>query len=194
MNSWFLVKVKYTKQLEEGTFKRVTEPYLVAAMTFTDAEARIYSEMGTSIRGEFTVTNIARANFVDIFYYEDAQTWYKCKIVTETVADDGDKAKKASQNFMISANSVKEAYDNLKESLSTAMFDFEITNISASPILDIFPFNDDELAAYEAEQAQRLLEEEKNGVEVKNSNQVYSAFNEEEDEVSTVEDSVTEEE
>ncbi len=42
MNSWFTVKVKYTKQLENGTFKRVSEPYLLAAMTFTDAEARIY--------------------------------------------------------------------------------------------------------------------------------------------------------
>ena len=29
MNNWFTVKVKYTKQLENGTFKRVSEPYLL---------------------------------------------------------------------------------------------------------------------------------------------------------------------
>jgi hypothetical protein len=46
MNSWFTVKVKYTRQLENGTFKRVSEPYLLAAMSFTDAEARIYEELG----------------------------------------------------------------------------------------------------------------------------------------------------
>ena len=38
MNNWFTVKVKYTKQLDDGQFKRVTEPYLLAAMTFTDAD------------------------------------------------------------------------------------------------------------------------------------------------------------
>ena len=47
MNSWFKVKVKYTKQLESGSFKRVSEPYLLSATTFTDAEARIYEELGT---------------------------------------------------------------------------------------------------------------------------------------------------
>lgn len=185
MNNWFLVKVKYTKQLEEGTFKRVTEPYLLAAMTFTDAEARIYEEMGSSIRGEFTVTNIARANFHDIFYYEDAEMWYKCKITTETVADDGNKAKKATQNFLIAASTVKEAYDRLKESLSTAMFDFEITNISSSPIVDIFPFGEEEMAVFEAEQ-KAMEETYDDGENVTNSNNVYSAFGDDED--STVED------
>jgi hypothetical protein len=62
MNSWFTVKVKYTKQLENGTFKRVSEPYLLAAMTFTDAEARIYEELGSSIRGEFQVTGTIFSN------------------------------------------------------------------------------------------------------------------------------------
>lgn len=45
--NWFTVKVRYTKQLENGTFKRVLEVYLLPAETFTDAEARIYEEMGT---------------------------------------------------------------------------------------------------------------------------------------------------
>ncbi len=58
--SWFEVKVKYTKQLENGSFKRVTEPYLLAAITFTDAESRIYEELGNIIRGEFHVTSINR--------------------------------------------------------------------------------------------------------------------------------------
>ena len=60
MNSWFTVKVKYTRQLENGTFKRVSEPYLLAAMSFTDAEARIYEELGSRIRGEFNVVGISR--------------------------------------------------------------------------------------------------------------------------------------
>jgi hypothetical protein len=146
MNSWFTVKVKYTKQLEDGTFKRVSEPYLVAAMTFTDAEARIYEELGSLIRGEFLVTGISRTDVHDIFHYEDADVWYKCKISFESQADGGEegaKAKKVSQNFLVSAHSVKDAFERLKESLGGLMIDFVIPAITVSPIIDIFPFGDE---------------------------------------------------
>lgn len=145
MNSWFTVKVKYTKQLEDGTFKRVSEPYLVAAMTFTDAEARIYEELGALIRGEFVVNGINRTDVHDIFHYEDSDVWYRCKINFESGdgGEEGKKAKKVSQNFLISAHSVKDAYERLKESLGGMMIDFIIPTISVSPIVDIFPFGDE---------------------------------------------------
>lgn len=146
MNSWFTVKVKYTKQLEDGTFKRVSEPYLVAAMTFTDAEARIYEELGSLIRGEFVVTGITRTDFHDIFHYEDADVWYKCKITYEAGGDGGEegaKAKKVSQNFIVTAHSVKDAYERLKESLGGMMIDYVIPSITISPIVDVFPFGDE---------------------------------------------------
>lgn len=143
MNNWFTVKVKYTKQLENGAFKRVSEPYLLAAMTFTDAEARIYEELGAIIRGEFSVTNIARTDFHDIFHYEDSDTWYKCKITYEGATEDSEKPKKVSQNFLITAHSVKEAYERMQESLSTLMVDFIIPSIIVSPIVDIFPYNEE---------------------------------------------------
>lgn len=143
MNNWFTVKVKYTKQLENGAFKRVSEPYLLAAMTFTDAEARIYEELGAIIRGEFSVTNIARTDYHDIFQYEDSDTWYKCKISFESVTEDSDKAKKVSQNFLVGAHSVKEAFERMHESLSTMLVDFLIPSIIVSPIVDIFPYTEE---------------------------------------------------
>lgn len=151
MNTWFTVKVKYTKQLDDGTFKRVSEPYLLAAMTFTDAEARIYEELGSIIRGEFTVTNIARTEYHDIFYYEDADLWYKCKITYQSEGDGLDvesdlnpkKVKKISQNFLVTATSVKEAFERIQESLSTLMVDYQIPSIILTPIVDIFPFTED---------------------------------------------------
>lgn len=143
MNNWFTVKVKYTKQLDNGTFKRVSEPYLLAAMTFTDAEARIYEELGSIIRGEFVVTGIARTDYHDIFHYEDSDTWYKCKISYEGSADDSEKAKKVTQNFLITAGSVKEAYERMRESLSTLMVDFVIPSITITPIVDIFPYSEE---------------------------------------------------
>jgi len=142
MNSWFTVKVKYTKQLENGTFKRVSEPYLLAAMTFTDAEARIYEELGSVIRGEFNVVGITRTELHDIFAYDDADVWYKVKVTYEAEGDEEEKKKKISQNFLVSAHSVKDAYDRIKESLSTLLVDFQIPSISVSPIVEIFPFHE----------------------------------------------------
>lgn len=144
MNSWFTVKVKYTRQLENGTFKRVSEPYLLAAMSFTDAEARIYEELGSRIRGEFNVVGISRTELHDIFAYDDADTWYKCKITYEKLDEDGEKNKKISQQFLVSAHSVKDAFDRLQESLESYIVGYEIPSIIVSPIVEIFPFVSDE--------------------------------------------------
>lgn len=171
MNNWFTVKVKYTKQLENGAFKRVSEPYLLAAMTFTDAEARIYEELGSIIRGEFTVTNIARTDFHDIFQYEDSDTWYKCKISFEGATEDSDKPKKVSQNFLVGAHSVKEAYDRMHESLSTMLVDFLIPSITVSPIVDIFPYVED----LDREIARRPMTELEEEPIIQTGKRVYSA-------------------
>ncbi len=186
MNNWFTVKVKYTKQLENGSFKRVTEPYLLAAMTFTDAEARIYEELGAIIRGEFNVVGITRTEIHDIFFYEDADVWYKIKLSYESMDADSEKAKKVSQNFLVTAHSVKEAYDRIKESLSTLMVDFEIPMISVSPIVEIFPYQeqlDKELSRKPIEEAQSFEKPSTKGV-------VYSASGSDEEEEEELENEI----
>jgi hypothetical protein len=141
MISWFTVKLKYTKQLDNGTLKRVTEPYLVAAMTFTDAEARIYEEMGNAIRGEFTVSGISRTEVHDIFSVDGSNVWFKCKVSYESADDDGGKAKKINQYFLTEGTSVKDACENLIENISDLMVDYKIISVAESPILEIFPPN-----------------------------------------------------
>ena len=145
MNSWFTVKVKYTKQLENGTFKRVSEHYLLAAMTFTDAEARIYEELGSSIRGEFQVMGITRTDLHDIFQYDDAEQWFKCKVTYDRIDEDGEKAKTISQNVLVTAANVKESYERMEESLATLMIDFNVVSITASPIVEIFPYREEDV-------------------------------------------------
>ena len=200
MNNWFTVKVKYTKQLDNGALKRVSEPYLLAAMTFTDAEARIYEELGAVIRGEFVVTGIARTEIHDIFAYDDADVWYKAKVKYENFDADSEKAKKVTQNFLVSAHSIKEAFERLQESLQGLMVDFEIPSIIVSPIVEIFPFQenlDREISRRPMEEVQEEEEEEFSG-----SGAVFSApgsdIDDEEEELeegdSKIEDDFEEEE
>ena len=178
MNSWFTVKVKYTKQLENGTFKRVSEPYLLAAMTFTDAEARIYEELGSSIRGEFQVTGIARTDLHDIFQYDDAEQWFKCKVTYDRIDEDGEKAKTISQNFLVSAAHVKEAYERIEESLATLMIDFNVVSITASPIVEIFPYREEDVQSPAAKKLP-IIEDEPMHTPIR---QVFSASGSDSDE------------
>lgn len=142
MNNFMMCKVKYTKQLSNGSFKRVSEPYLFAAMSFSDAEARVYEELGSSIRGEFNVISITRQEIHDIFGYDDSSVWYKAKVSYENYDADSERAKKVSQNFLVSAESVKQASERIKESLKGLMVDFEITGVVKSPIVEIFPYTE----------------------------------------------------
>ncbi len=130
-------------------------------MSFTDAEARIYEELGSRIRGEFNVVGISRTELHDIFVYDDADTWYKCKITYEKMDEDGEKNKKISQQFLVSAHSVKDAFDRMQESLGAYMIDFEIPSITVSPIVEIFPFNDEG----EAKPESRIIEKAASKVE-----------------------------
>jgi hypothetical protein len=157
MNRSFLVVVKYTKQLENGTFKRVAEPYLLFAYSFTDAEARIYEELGPIIKGEFIVDSIKRFTLQDIFLFEDSETWYKLKISYKSEADGAEKPKKITQVYLLTAHSTKDAFDRLKESLSGLMVDFEIVRVEKTNIVEVFPFAENETTE---ERVERVINDE----------------------------------
>ena len=80
MHSWFECKVSFEKVLENGMQKKVTEPYLVDALSFTEAEARIIEEIRPFISGEFTVTDIKRARLSELFFNENGDRFYKIKV------------------------------------------------------------------------------------------------------------------
>lgn len=143
-NSWFEVKAKYTKQLDDGRLKRVTEPYLVDAISFTDAEARIYEEVGESVKGEFIVVSIARKEFSDIFAYEDSDVWYQAKAKFETLDADSGKSKSVGHNYLVSASNVEQANERIKDALKDYVVSSEITSVSLSKIVEVLPYTSKE--------------------------------------------------
>lgn len=174
MNNWYTVKVKFTKEFQDGTLKRVTEPYLVSSLSFTEAEARIYQEVGEFVRGEFLVTSIAKTDFADIFHYDDAETWYKCK-VSYTTEDDSGKEKKVNNQFLVSAHNAKQAYERIEESLKGLMVSYEIPMITLTPIVEIYPYSAQEME--EVDKAINAKAAPKMEEEIINSPQINVAFN-----------------
>ena len=75
LHTWFECKIRYDKTLDTGMQKKVTEPYLVDAMSFTEAEARIIKEITPFIQGAFEVANIKKAKINDMFFAENGVKW-----------------------------------------------------------------------------------------------------------------------
>lgn len=139
MSQWFETKVKYDKtMLDTGAIKSVTEPYLVDALSFTEAEARITKEMEPFVSGELTVTAVRKVRFEDVLYHEGGDRWYKVKINMITI-DEKTGAEKRSASFsLVQASEFKLALDYFLEAMKSALFDFEIVNITEMAYIDVF--------------------------------------------------------
>lgn len=139
MSQWFETKVKYDKtMLDTGAIKSVTEPYLVDALSFTEAEARITKEMSPFVSGELTVTAVRKVRFEDVLYHEGGDRWYKVKINMITI-DEKTGAEKRSASFsLVQASEFKLALDYFLEAMKSVLFDFEIVNITEMAYIDVF--------------------------------------------------------
>ena len=145
MNTWYQAKVRYTKQLENGTFKRVSEPYLLSSLSYTDAETRIYEEFGSIIRGEFSITGIVPKDYIDVLHFETVdENWFELKVRTTVSDGEGDKQKTVTQKYLVAGDNVKNALENLEEELKTLTVSVStIIGISETGICDVFPFRED---------------------------------------------------
>ena len=104
MHTWFLCKIRYEKVMENGMQKKVTEPYLVDALSFTEAEARIIEEVTPFISGEFTVSDISRAHYSEIFTSEEdsADKWFAGRLAFTTLDEKSGKEKRTYTNVLTS--------------------------------------------------------------------------------------------
>jgi hypothetical protein len=138
--TWFECKVKYRKTDETGVQKVTTEPYLVDALSYTEAETRINEEMSAYISEEFKITNIKVANYSEIHPFENTDRWFKSKVSLIAFDEESGKERKTNMYFLVQANDVKEAFDNTTMVMKNTMGDYTIPAISESPIVDVFPY------------------------------------------------------
>ena len=138
MTQWIETKLRYDKVTENGAVKKVTESYLVDAMSFTEAEARIIEEMKSCISGDFTVSAVKKAKIAEIIPSDGGGWWYKLREMFISVNERTGAEKLTPHDFMIEANGVEEAIEIFKSEIHL-MIDYKITGIIETPILDVFP-------------------------------------------------------
>lgn len=142
MAVWFEASVKYMKTNEEGRTAKVTEGYMVDALSFTEAEARIVEEMAALISGEYYLTTLKKSNITEMVYSDDENDdrWYRAKVTTVDADIVSGKEKSKPIHFLVAAHSIDGALANLKKELQTYSVDWEIGSITDTKIMDVFKY------------------------------------------------------
>ena len=140
MALWFECKVRYEKLADNGAVKKVNEPYLVDALTFTEAENRIIEEMTPFISGDFTISAVKKTRIAEIFFNETGDRFYMVKVNFVTIDDKG--VEKKTANFMlVQASDFDDALKNFKKGMEGTMSDYEIVSISETMLMDVYPLD-----------------------------------------------------
>lgn len=139
-STWFETRVRYDKTMEDGQNKKVTEQYVVDALSFSEAEEFITEEMSHYVSGEFDVKAISPAPFGEIFF-SDIDTddkWFKAKLSFITLDEKTDKEKRTSVTYLVQAHSVSGAVKHVDEVMGSTMIDYEIAAITETKVMDVF--------------------------------------------------------
>lgn len=140
MALWFECRARYDKMQENGAVKKVNEPYLVDALSFSEAEARFIEKITPFISGEFTVTVAKRTKISEIFFDDSnyADKWYLVKVNFITLDEKSGKEKKSLQQILVQAGDFENALGRFQDGMKGTMADYRIASISETAIMDVF--------------------------------------------------------
>ncbi len=143
MATWFECKFKYNREDQNGGFTTVTEVYLIDAVSFTDAEARVYEEIGSNFR-EFVLLTVSKYRVHELVINEEGLTWYKCKVAITSLDEKAGKEKKLKQMILVNGNNLREAYDRVEDLFADSTSDYQILEIITTNIVEILPYHEAE--------------------------------------------------
>ena len=141
---WFECKVRYEKTGDDGMPRKVTETYVVDALSFSEAESRILEEMGKYVSGELEVCDLKIAQYKEIFFADNdlADKWYKAKLAFITIDEKTDKEKKTSVFYLVNAGNINSALKNVDELMGSTMIDYQTCNLTETHIMDVFEYKE----------------------------------------------------
>lgn len=136
---WYESKVKYSSLQADGSTKRVTETYLVNALSFTEAEARTIEFVSpyVSVDGELEVVGLKQTNIKEVLSNSEGDKWFVCNFVFHLMEDNG-KDKQTKYSIMVQANTIDEGKKSAERLMLGSMQDWELKSITETKILDVF--------------------------------------------------------
>ena len=142
MQHYIECKVRYQKTMEDGSEKMVNEPYLVDAMSFTEAEKRITEEMSVYISEEFRVDAVKKSNASEVIFsnVDDDDKWYKAKLQFITIDEKTEKEKRSNTTYLVQSKSLARALRYIDDFMGKTMIDYDVIGINETKIMDVFKY------------------------------------------------------
>ncbi len=139
-STWFETKIRYEKMMDDGMQKKVTEQYVVDALSFTEAESAIIEEMSSYISGEMKITDIKPASYGEVFFsdIDSDDKWYKAKLQFITIDEKSEKEKRSNVYYLVQAASLPGAVKHVDEVMGSTMIDYVIASIVETQVMDVF--------------------------------------------------------
>lgn len=138
MAQWIEVRARYDKMMENGSVKKVTEPYLADALSCTEAEARVTEELTPFISGDFRISSVVTTKISEIFWDASGDRFYKVKVNFITLDEKTATEKRTATYILVQASSFKEAYDKFIDGMKGTMTDYEIDAITETKLVDVY--------------------------------------------------------
>ena len=142
MPSWYLGKIKFQHEAENGMLVTVKEEYLLDCVSFTDAETRLY-EIVSANTPDFQVESLAKAKISDIFEYEELGHYFKAKMSYVDVTEGG-KEKRTVITVYVNASDIEQALVKLKKEFSNMLIPCEINELIQTKVLEVFRYTGSE--------------------------------------------------
>ena len=138
--NWFETTVRYDRQTEDGGQKKVSEVYVVDALSFAEAEQRITEEMEPYCSGKFDVKKIAIAPYTEVFFSEDEEDdkFFRATVALIMLDERTGKEKKNNVTYLVQANNIETARRYVVDSFFGTAMEYEINRLVETKILDVF--------------------------------------------------------
>ena len=139
---WFEAKIRYEKMMEDGILRKVTETYVVDALSFGEAEKRAIEEITPFVNDGLEIADLKIAQYKEVFFADNQQAdrWYVAKLAFITIDEKTDKEKKTRVCYLVNAGNINAAIKNIEEVMAGTMIDYDTLNVSETQTLDVFEY------------------------------------------------------
>ena len=133
----FEVGVRMERTLENGCQAKVLEQYVIDALSFTEAETRIISEVG-AYGTDIDVATIKRSRCTELIGDGSKEKWFKAKVNYITVNEKTGKERKTPYYYFVNAETIADAKSTVDKFFLGTMIDYSIATLDETKVLDVF--------------------------------------------------------
>ena len=139
ISKWFEAKLRYDKVHDNGSEKKVTESFVIEALSFGEAERIAMEFLGSLVSGEIQVININPTKFNEVIFNEEesCDRYYKAKLQFITLDEKTGKEKPKHFYYLVQASSFDNCKDTIRKMNQPTLIDYQIAAVSETKIVDV---------------------------------------------------------